>query len=167
MTWVWAASGWLTTCPGRPGVCTSATGCRWCREPITWCQAMSHNSDLRDSHEYRTKCGMSGYLQGSVAGGLIRKLGRHKILVLSAMIPLSPHINLVLSRNNLCTIGCLSNLNCAPLVTKVLTNVTSWHCRECSFSWKIREKMSKVYKVPVATIICLVVKENREWLDRD
>ena len=79
-----------------PGVCTSATECRWCREPVTRCQ-MSQSS----------------------------------------------------------------------LVTKVLTNVTSRNCRECSFSWKIREKMSKVYKVPVSTISRPLVKENREWLDRD
>ena len=79
-----------------PGVCTSATGCHWCREPVTRCQ-----------------------------------------------------------------------MSQASLVTKMLTNVTSRNCRECSFSWKIREKMSKVYKVPVATISRPLVKENREWLDRD
>ena len=37
----------------------------------------SHNSDLRDSHEYtqkyRNKCGVSGFLQGSIAGCLDQK----------------------------------------------------------------------------------------------
>ena len=33
----------------------------------------AHNADLRDSHEYfqKRKCGVSGFLQGRVAGGLL------------------------------------------------------------------------------------------------
>ena len=59
---------------------------------------------------YRYKCGVSRFFQGRVAGGLVEQ----KILALSAMIPLTPHIS---NPFVYCTLGLRSNLSCALFVT--------------------------------------------------
>ena len=49
----------------------------------------SHNSDLRDSHEYnRKKCDVGRFLDGREAGGFERT----SYISLSALIPLTLHI---------------------------------------------------------------------------
>ena len=58
---------------------------------------------------YRDKYGVSGLLQGKVVGGLV-KLGWHMLLALHCLLWFCSHH---IFTNNLCTLGCLSNLSCA------------------------------------------------------
>ena len=67
---------------------------------------------LRDAHENIQK--QEQILQGRVAGGYIRA----RLTVASSIvsiIPLTAHMYLVFS-NNLCTLGCISDLSCADQV---------------------------------------------------